>query len=67
MAADTLDAQIARFSTEQLNDAANDSGDAQTPYRLFRFNAMNFSTQLSSGIFRASLAMAVQKQRFRVR
>jgi hypothetical protein len=35
MAAETLDARIALFSTEQLNDAANDSGGAQLPIAYF--------------------------------
>jgi hypothetical protein len=34
-AAETLDARIALFSTEQLKDAANDSGDAQLPIAYF--------------------------------
>jgi hypothetical protein len=35
MAAETLDARIARFSTEQLKNAANDSGDALLPIAYF--------------------------------
>jgi hypothetical protein len=35
MAAETLDARIALFSTEQLKDAANDSGGAQLPIAYF--------------------------------
>jgi hypothetical protein len=35
MAAETLDAWIPRFSTEQLKDAANDSGDALLPTAYF--------------------------------
>jgi hypothetical protein len=35
MAAKTLDARTARFSTEQLKDAANDSGDALLPIAYF--------------------------------
>ncbi|MFZ0496653.1 MAG: hypothetical protein WBE80_06165 [Methylocella sp.] len=35
MAAETLDARIARFSTEQLKDAANDSGDVLLPIAYF--------------------------------
>jgi hypothetical protein len=35
MAAETLGAKIARFSTEQLKDAANDSGDVLLPIAFF--------------------------------
>jgi hypothetical protein len=35
MAAETLDARIAQFSTEQRKDAANDSGDALLPIAYF--------------------------------
>ncbi|MGH6829952.1 MAG: hypothetical protein ACREDG_02225 [Methylocella sp.] len=35
MAAKTLDARTAPFSTEQLKDAANDSGDALLPIAYF--------------------------------
>jgi hypothetical protein len=35
LAAETLGARIARFSTEQLKDAANGSGDALLPIAYF--------------------------------
>jgi hypothetical protein len=35
MAAETLDVRIALFSTEQLKNAANDSGDALLPIAYF--------------------------------